>query len=85
MPNTPDTLLPTLLARLERIPADSRWAHRASGVRGSLLVLSEDIENGKQVPRSELDRLMERGFFVLEKAAKEKGAGGLKVERPARR
>jgi hypothetical protein len=26
-----------LVARLERLPADSHWAHQASGVRGALL------------------------------------------------
>ncbi|MBE9473967.1 MAG: hypothetical protein IMY85_03685 [Chloroflexi bacterium] len=57
-----------LIARLERLSADSYWAHQASGVRGSLLRLLEagelDSEQGAL--------LVERGFDFLEKAAKEK-------------
>src|SRR5687768_5616984 len=33
-----------LLARLERISADSYWAHRASGVRGALIRIMEESE-----------------------------------------
>jgi len=61
-------LINMLLARLERLSADSYWAHQASGVRGSLLRLLEvgelDSEQGAL--------LVERGFDYLEKAAKEK-------------
>ena len=57
-----------LISRLERLSADSYWAHQASGVRGSLLKLidSRDLnsEGGEY--------LVERGFELLEKAAKEK-------------
>jgi hypothetical protein len=57
-----------LIGRLERLSADSYWAHQASGVRGSLLKLMEigdlDSERGTF--------LIERGFDFLEKAAKEK-------------
>ena len=57
-----------LIARLERLSADSYWAHQASGVRGSLLRLVEagelDSEQGSI--------LISRGFEYLEKAAKEK-------------
>ena len=61
-----------LLARLERISADSYWAHRASGVRGSLLRLLERAENGKPVQRSEMKRMTGLGFDILEKAAIER-------------
>lgn len=61
-----------LLARLERISADSITAHRASGVRGAMLRALEKIERGEQVPSQELKRLIENGFLLLEKAAKEK-------------
>ena len=61
-------LIRMLIARLERLSADSYWAHQASGVRGSLLRLLEagelDSEQGTL--------LVERGFDYLEKAAKEK-------------
>ena len=57
-----------LIARLERLSADSYWAHRASGVRGSLLRWVEedrrDVGWGKD--------LIKYGFDVLEKAAREK-------------
>ncbi|MES0360401.1 MAG: hypothetical protein ABUK20_05750 [Anaerolineales bacterium] len=56
-----------LIARLERLSADSYWAHRASGVRGSLLRWVEDdrrdVKRGKD--------LIKYGFDVLEKAARE--------------
>jgi len=61
-----------LLNRLERISADSYWAHHASGVRGALLRMLEEIENGQPVPRSEMRQLMELGFSILENATVEK-------------
>ncbi|MBI5352910.1 MAG: hypothetical protein HZB50_09760 [Chloroflexi bacterium] len=61
-----------LLARLERISADSVWAHRASGVRGSLLRMMDKLENGRPVQRSELMRMTGMGFYILEQSAKEK-------------
>lgn len=64
-----------LLARLERISADSFWAHRASGVRGSLLRMLEKSEKGHPIQKSELKRMMDLGFFILEKAAEEKILG----------
>ncbi len=65
-------LLRLLLARLEKISADSVWAHRASGVRGSLLRVLEKLEGDESVSRSDLKRLMELGFYILQKAAEEK-------------
>ena len=57
-----------LITRLERLSADSYWAHRASGVRGSLLRWVDedrrDVGRGKD--------LIKYGFDVLEKAAREK-------------
>lgn len=64
-------LLVMLLNRLERIPPDSRWAHRASGIRGALLKRLEQFETGG-ISRQETDQLMERGFWLLQKAAEEK-------------
>jgi len=60
-----------LLARLERIPSDSFWAHRASGVRGALLRMLDKSERGQPVQRSDLTQTMDLGFFILEKTAKE--------------
>jgi hypothetical protein len=61
-----------LLERLERIPADSVWAHRASGLRGSLLAIVEKLEEGQQVEDPEMKRLIAYGFQILENAAREK-------------
>jgi len=59
-----------LLSRLERISADSYWAHRASGLRGALLGMMEKSEKGIHIQQSELKQILDIGFFILEKAAK---------------
>lgn len=61
-----------LLERLERIPADSVWAHHASGVRGSLLRMVEQLEDGQQVEGREMKQLISYGFQILESVAREK-------------
>ena len=61
-----------LLERLERIPADSVWAHRASGLRGSLLAIVERREEDQQAEDPEIERLIAYGFQILESAAREK-------------
>jgi hypothetical protein len=71
-----DNLLVTarLLAdRLERLSADSIWAHRASGVRGSLLRLIDrhDRVHEPTVDKARLNNLLIQGFDILEKAALE--------------
>ncbi|HXD12044.1 MAG TPA: hypothetical protein VN653_18395 [Anaerolineales bacterium] len=65
-------LIRLLLLRLERISADSYWAHRASGVRGALLRTVEDFENQRPVSRSKLDTLIQMGFTILEASIKDK-------------
>lgn len=74
-----------LLERLERISADSVWAHQASGVRGSLLNLAQQLENDQPVEHSEMMRLVTYGFEILEKAAREKTSSSIpgKKERPS--
>ena len=72
MDTEPLRLLRLLLARLERISSDSIWAHRASGVRGSLLRMVEQLENGQQIETPKLRRLVSYGFQSLEEAAREK-------------
>jgi hypothetical protein len=61
-----------LLDRLEKISADSHWAHRASGVRASLAkwVSADDLllDQSKRYP---LDQLVLLGFEILEQAAGE--------------
>ena len=65
-------LIRLLIARLERISADSFWAHRASGVKGYLLRVVEKSEKGYPIRRVELKRIVDLGFFILEKAARDK-------------
>jgi hypothetical protein len=63
-----------LISRLERLSADSVWAHRASGVRGALLKSIETIEQGGASAEDEdarLEMIMQYGFYLLEKAALE--------------
>ena len=61
-----------LLARLERISADSVVAHRASGVRGAMFRALEKLENQEQVSEYEVKRLLESGYALLNRAAEEK-------------
>jgi hypothetical protein len=61
-----------LLERLERIPADSIWAHQASGARGSLLRMVQQLEDGQELEDQDMNRLISHGFQILERAAREK-------------
>ena len=56
-----------LLDRLERISADSAWAHQASGIRASLA----RAVNNPSTDMSALKQWLEIGFDILEKAAAE--------------
>ena len=67
-------LLQRLVDRLERLSADSAYAHQASGLRGTYLRNIEYLESGMQVNQPELDQLVEIGFEILRKAAEEIGA-----------
>ncbi len=67
-----------LLSRLEHLSADSYWAHRASGLRGSLLRGTEKVETAlrdnpteETAARQQLEALIKRGFWILETAARE--------------
>ena len=57
-----------LLSRLERISADSHLAHRASGVRGALIRMMDTSSQDSP----EFRRLMELGFRILQRAARER-------------
>ena len=59
-----------LAARLERLSADSVWAHRAAGLRVALLRMLDQVESGKKNP-DRLERLVKDGFMILENAARE--------------
>jgi len=57
---------------LERLSADSAWAHRASGLRGSLwraLALPPEQRDDSYFAR--LAPLVETAFWLLEQAARE--------------
>ena len=68
-----------LIERLERLSADSYWAHQASGVRGALLRKVEQLQPGNDPDESgepgsgwqELAKLVQQGYFILEQAARE--------------
>ena len=64
-------MLQLLLTRLERVSVDSYWAHRASGVRGSLLRTLEMLEGGQPVSTPRLQSVLDQGFEILERAARE--------------
>jgi len=69
-----------LAGRLERLSADSHWAHQASGLRGALLRSLEALERQAALPVPEpaevesilpiLEQLIERGYFILQRAAR---------------
>lgn len=68
-----------LVNRLERLSADSYWAHQASGIRGALLrrleLLYDQPLLTEQSPSSnnniQIDLLLMVGYKILEKAARE--------------
>jgi len=69
-------LIKRLIDRMEHLSADSTYAHRTSGLRGSLLRYAECLEMGEAISREEraqLDQLVGYGFEILELAAKEVG------------
>jgi len=74
MNEDPLKIIRLLLARLERISVDSYWAHRASGIRGSLLRALERLEGNRPIRKSKLDALISKGFDILEQAAMEKSS-----------
>ena len=75
--NTFETEQPgSLVDRLERLSADSIYAHRASGLRGSLLRYVERLEASERLNSQEisnLEQLLEYGFTLLILSAEEVG------------
>jgi hypothetical protein len=71
----PSLMANILLDRLERISADSSWAHQASGVRASIAKI---ISQG-DLDLTQLSPLLELGFLILENAAGNY-LGGLEME-----
>jgi hypothetical protein len=66
-----DKLIRLLLPRLERISVDSYWAHRASGVRGALVKILDQMEAGGLVDPAFVRTNIRIGFEILKEAAKE--------------
>jgi hypothetical protein len=64
-----------LIHRLERLSADSIWARRASGLRGSLLHWLDQVnlrgDNPGEADWLRLADLVQRGFSMLTAAARE--------------
>lgn len=67
-----------LISRLERLSADSVWAHRASGLRGALLRTLQDVEDAVRAGETvdgatsnQLEALVADGFVMLANAARE--------------
>lgn len=58
-----------VLSRLERISADSPLAHRASGLRGSLLRWLEKNEKGLGNANDDLERSLNMALEILNQAA----------------
>ncbi len=71
----PWTQAQLLLQRLERISADSRWAHLASGYRGAILKLLDEADVGQlmdDIATRQLEQLMDGGGAILIRAAYER-------------
>jgi len=64
-------LLRLLVARLERLSVDSHWARRASGLRGNIVKLLEEVESGREVSTTRLDLLTNAAFDILRRAAQD--------------
>jgi len=61
-----------LLYRLEKISADSAWAHHASGIRASIAkMLSREEIHLSRSSKKRLEELLGLGFNILENAAGE--------------
>jgi hypothetical protein len=64
-------LLRLLATRLERLSVDSIWARRASGMRGNLLKVIDELEAHGGVSQRRIESLVERSFELLRKGAQE--------------
>lgn len=67
----PIELLRLLATRLERLSADSRWARRASGLRGNIIKVLERADAGEPVAARRLDLLIDSAFDILRQAARD--------------
>ena len=67
----PIELLRLLATRLERLSVDSRWARRASGMRGNIIKILEQADAGETIAARRLDLLTDTAFDILRRAAQE--------------
>jgi hypothetical protein len=70
-PQSNEKIIRLLLPRLERISVDSYWAHRASGVRGALTKILEQMEAGDAINSGLVKSNISIGFEILKEAAEE--------------
>jgi len=63
-------LIRMLSERLERISADSIWAHRASGVRGTLLRILDEANGENPLDPKTITNIITLAFNILSHAAK---------------
>jgi len=68
-----EKLITMLLNRLERISVDSIWAHRAGGIRGSLLRTLDQLQKSEPTDPTALREIITTSFHILRQAAREKG------------
>ena len=64
-------LLRLLASRLERLSVDSHWARRASGLRGNIIKIIEQADNGEPITQRRLDLLTDNAFEILRQAAED--------------
>lgn len=62
-------ILRLLAARLERLSVDSRWSRRAAGLRGNILKILGQAEEGNPVSVRQVDLLTGKAFEILNQAA----------------
>jgi len=62
-------ILRLLAARLERLSVDSRWSRRAAGLRGNILKILGEAEEGNPTPVRQVDLLTGKAFEILNQAA----------------
>jgi hypothetical protein len=69
-----------LIARLERLSADSYWAHQASGLRGALLRsialydarhVTGSNQESEKILAAQFDQLIGKSFEILVRGARE--------------
>jgi hypothetical protein len=66
--------LALLISRLERLSADSQFAHRASGYRGTLLRYLENIRSEREISLADMDylqKLIDQAYQILQAAARD--------------